>query len=276
MNKACQAVRFLPSLAGPRLGHIKTPRRIVRVTATLLLLATSFVSSEELAYYSLGDASRDGIGKFYMGREISHVMGHLGAGWLERPEREQEERTDLLLTLLALKPGEIVADIGAGTGYFALPMARIVGEAGHVLAADIQPEMLAIIESRASQEGLSNVTPILATPTDPRLPVNTVNAVLLVDAYHEFSHPREVMNRVRDSLSPNGRVILVEYRGEDPQVPIKPLHKMTVEQATKEMAAVGLALDQVHNALPWQHIMVFRHAPGNNTTPNMNHQPEGT
>lgn len=276
MNKACQAVRFLPSLAGASPGHTKTPRRIVRIAATLLLLATSFVSSDEPAYYSLGDASRDGIGKFYMGREISHVMGHLGAGWLERPEREQEERTDLLLTLLALKPGEIVADIGAGTGYFALPMARMVGEGGNVLAADIQPEMLAIIESRARQEGLSNVTPVLATPSDPHLPINTVNAVLLVDAYHEFSHPREVMSRVRDSLSADGRVILVEYRGEDPQVPIKPLHKMTVEQATKEMAAVGLALDEVHNVLPWQHVMVFRHAPDNNAAPNVGHQPEGT
>ena len=196
-----------------------------------------------------------------MGREISQVMGHRGAGWLERPGRVQEERTDLLLTLLALEPGETVADIGAGTGYFTLPMARMVGEEGHVLAVDIQPEMLAIIERRANRDGLSNVTPVLATVDDPRLPRDSVDAVLMVDAYHEFSHPREVMNIVKDSLSERGRVILVEYRGEDPDVPIKPLHKMTVVQATKEMAAVGLALENVHHDLPRQHIMVFHPRP---------------
>ena len=187
-------------------------------------------------------------------------MGHLGAGWLERPDREREERTDLLLRLLALQPGDVVADIGAGTGYFALPMAAMVGTEGRVLAVDIQPEMLAIIERRARAAGTANVEPVLATEQDPRLPSGAVDVVLLVDAYHEFSHPREVMERVVESLSPRGRVVLVEYRGEDPRVPIKPLHKMTVAQAEREMAAVGLALTDLHDDLPLQHVMVFQRA----------------
>lgn len=218
-------------------------------------------NAEQTPHYTDTTPSRDGIGKLYMGREIAKVMGHLGAGWLERPERVQEERTDLLLSLLGLQPGDTVADIGAGTGYFSLPMARIVGPEGRILAVDIQTEMLDIIDHRVREEGLSNVTTVLATPSDPRLPAGEVDAVLMVDAYHEFSHPFEVMSGIRESLSERGRVILVEYRGEDPTVPIKPLHKMTIQQATREMAAVGLALDTVHDDLPWQHAMVFSRTP---------------
>lgn len=209
-------------------------------------------------YYQFAEPSRDGTGKFYLGREIAQVMGHLGAGWLERPQREQEERTDLLLDLLALKPGDVVADIGAGTGYFSLPMALQVGEQGRVLAVDIQPQMLAIIERRMVSQDIYNVDRILATESDPRLPPEKIDLALMVDAYHEFSHPREVMEGVVASLAPGGRVVLVEYRGEDPQVPIKPLHKMTLQQVEREMTAVGLALDQVHDELPLQHVMVFR------------------
>ena len=223
-------------------------------TAVVILPATAL---SQHAYYINGSASRDGIGKFYMGREISQVMGHLGAGWLERPSREQEERTDLLLEALELQSGDVAADIGAGTGYFTLPMARAVSPGGRVLAVDIQPQMLSIIQRRMQQEGVSNIETVLGTKTDPRLPVAGVDLVLLVDAYHEFSHPREVMQHVTDSLSERGRVILVEYRGEDPRVPIKPLHKMTVEQASREMSAVGLELLEVRDMLPQQHIMVF-------------------
>ncbi|MEM8659593.1 MAG: methyltransferase domain-containing protein [Pseudomonadota bacterium] len=208
--------------------------------------------------YQFGPASSDGIGKFYMGREISQVMGHLGAGWLERPTRVQEERTDLLLEMLDLKPGEIVADIGAGTGYFSLPMAGMVGENGRIFAVDIEPLMLAIIEERMVEENVSNIELVLATETNPSLPESEIDAVLMVDAYHEFAYPKEVMERVVESLSDNGRVILVEYRDKDPTVPIKPLHKMTVEQASREMAEVGLTLDNVYEGLPWQNVMVFR------------------
>jgi SAM-dependent methyltransferase len=208
--------------------------------------------------YEVGPASRDGIGKFYLGREISHVMGHLGAGWLERPDREGEERTDLLIENLPLEPGDVAADLGAGTGYFTLPMARRVGSSGRVLAVDIQPEMLQIIGARLDDEGLQNVDTILASPTDPRLPPATVDMLLLVDAYHEFSHPREVMEGVVRGLKPGGRLVLVEYRGEDLMVPIKPLHKMTEEQARKEMQAVGLDWVETRDFLPQQHFMVFQ------------------
>ena len=178
--------------------------------------------------------------------------------WLERPTREQEERTDLLLAALELQPGETVADIGAGTGYFTFPMAGMVGEGGRVLAVDIQPEMLALIKQRMETDNQQNIEPILATETDPRLPSGAVDLVLLVDAYHEFSHPLEVMTGVVQSLSAHGRVVLVEYRGEDPAVPIKPLHKMTVAQAELEMRAVGLTLENADNSLPRQHILTFR------------------
>ena len=218
------------------------------------------VTAEESSY-QFGQASRDGIGKFYMGREISHVMGHLGAGWLERPTREREERTDLLLDNLPLEPGAVAADIGAGTGYFSLPMARKVGAEGRVLAVDIQPEMLEIISDRVEREGLDNVDMILASETDPRLPDNSVDLVLLVDAYHEFSHPAEVMQGIVRGLRPGGRVVLIEYRGEDPRVPIKRLHKMTEAQAIRELQAAGLEWVETLGFLPQQHFLVFRKPP---------------
>ncbi|MEO8444697.1 MAG: methyltransferase domain-containing protein [Gammaproteobacteria bacterium] len=207
--------------------------------------------------YTLTDASPDGIGKVYLGREISFVMGHLGAGWLERPTREAEERTDLLLRNLPLDPDDVVADIGAGTGYFSLPIAARVPR-GRVLAVDIQQEMLDIITRRAASTGLSNVEPVLASETDPRLPAGTVDLVLMVDAYHEFSHPREVMTGIVAGLKRGGRVVLIEYRGEDPAVPILRLHKMTEAQARKEMAAVGLDWVETKSVLPQQHYLIFQ------------------
>jgi precorrin-6B methylase 2 len=207
--------------------------------------------------YTLTEASPDGIGKVYQGREISFVMGHQGAGWLERPTREAEERTDLLLDNLPLEADDLVADIGAGTGYFSLPMAARVPQ-GRVLAVDIQQEMLDIIKHRAQSAGIANVEPLLATETDPGLPPGAVDLVLLVDAYHEFSHPREVMTGIVQGLRRGGRLVLIEYRGEDPAVPILALHKMTQAQARKEMAAVGLKWVETKDVLPQQHFMVFR------------------
>ena len=206
--------------------------------------------------YSYGTASRDGIGKFYLGREISHVMGHLGAAWLERSSREREERTDLLLDFLVSLAPETVADIGAGTGYFSLPLAARLPK-GRVLAVDIQPEMLRMLERRATQQGLSNVEPIQGQVDDPALPAATVDLAFMVDAYHEFSHPREMLQGIVRSLRPGGQVVLVEYRAEDPRVPIKPLHKMTEAQVIKEMAAVGLTWQQTKAFLPQQHVLVF-------------------
>lgn len=214
-------------------------------------------TSDATAVYTLTEASPDGIGKLYMGREISFVMGHPGAGWLERSTREAEERTDLLLDNLPLEPDDVVADLGAGTGYFSLPIAARVPR-GRVLAVDIQQEMLDIAASRTRSAGLRNVETVLATETDPGLPAGQVDLVLMVDAYHEFSHPREVMTGVVRGLRNGGQVVLIEYRGEDPSVPILELHKMTEAQARKEMAAVGLEWVETRPVLPQQHFMIFR------------------
>jgi len=206
--------------------------------------------------YEIGIASRDGIGKFYMGREISHVMGHQGAGWLERPDREREERTDLLFDNLPIDDDSVIADVGAGTGYFSLPMAGIAKN-GKVYASDLQPEMLEIITSGARAMGISNVVPVQATETDPKLPANSIDMVLLVDAYHEFNQPFEVMSGIYSSLKQGGKVVLIEYRAEDPRVPIKPLHKMSQEQAILELSKVGLEWQETLDVLPQQHFMIF-------------------
>ena len=210
-------------------------------------------------YVVLPRASRDGIGKAYLGREISQVMGHLGAGWLERPGRVAEERPDLLIGALGLEPGDTVADVGAGTGYFTFRLAELVPE-GRVLAVDIQPEMLELLEAEEARRGLDNVEPVLGAVDDPKLPVGEVDLVLLVDAYHEFEFPAEMMAGIAASLAPGGRVALVEYRGEDPAVPIKPLHKMTEAQAVKEMEAAGLTHLGTDGVLPQQHLMFFGRA----------------
>ena len=201
--------------------------------------------------------SRDGIGKVYMGREISQVMGHLGAGWLERPEREREERTDLLVKNLELKPTEVVADIGAGSGYFTFRMAKSVPE-GKAYAVDISTEMLSIVKARIGKRKVGNVIPVHSTITDIKLPENSVDCILIVDAYHEFSHPWEMSRSILAALKPGGRLVLIEYRLEDPKVPIKRLHKMTQAQSKKEMAAAGFDWAETRDMLPRQHFMVFR------------------
>jgi SAM-dependent methyltransferase len=217
---------------------------------------TGTAPADSGTYYTRRTPSYGGTGKVYLGREIAEVMGHLGAGWLERPEREQEERTDLLLDALGLKPTDVAADIGAGTGYFTFRMAERVPQ-GRVLAVDIQPEMIGYLRDGQRQRGLRNVEPILSTITEPKLPPASVDLVLFVDAYHEFSHPREMMEAIVRALRPGGRVALVEYRLEDPDVPIKRLHKMSAQQARKEMAAVGLKLLRADERLPQQHILFF-------------------
>lgn len=206
--------------------------------------------------YQFMNATRDGTGKVYMGREIAHVMGHLGASWLERPEREREERTDLLLKALDLKPADVVADIGAGTGFFTFLMAPKL-TSGNVLAVDIQPDMIAYLNEGKAEHNIKNVEPILSTESDPKLPPNSIDMAIMIDAYHEFSYPREMIRHIADALKPGGRVVLVEYRAEDPSVPIKELHKLSVVQATKEMKAVGLKLLKNDSRLPQQHIMFF-------------------
>ena len=211
----------------------------------------------ENSYYTTGPPNRDGIGKIYMGREISHVMGHLGAGWLERPERERQERTDLLIAGLSLSEDFVVADIGAGTGYFTFPVAARVPK-GMVFAVDIQPEMLALMEQRKARENVSNVRTVLGEADDPKLPDNEIDLAFIVDAYHEFSFPREMGEHLKASLKPGGQLVLVEYRAEDPRVPIKRLHKMSEAQVKQEMAAIGLDWVRTESYLPQQHVLIFQ------------------
>lgn len=213
-------------------------------------------TADSTGYYQYRNATRDGTGKTYMGREIAQVMGHLGASWLERPEREQEERTDLLLKALSLKPTDVVADIGAGTGFFTFLMAPKLPK-GKVLAVDIQPEMIQYLNEGKAKRTVTNVQPVLGTESDPKLSANSIDLAILIDAYHEFSYPREMMDHIVSALKPGGRVALVEYRAEDPTVPIKELHKLSVAQATKEMKAAGLKLLKNDDRLPQQHIMFF-------------------
>lgn len=198
----------------------------------------------------------DGIGKVYMGREIAQVMGHQGAGWLERSSREVEERPQQLIEALNLQPTDVVADIGAGTGYFSFRMAPLVPQ-GKVLAIDVQPEMIEILRFLKQEKQQANVEPILGFETDPRLTPDSIDVALMVDAYHEFEYPREMMQAIAQALKPNGRAVLVEYRGEDPWVFIKPLHKMTQKQVKKEMAAVGLTWIETKKFLPQQHVLIF-------------------
>jgi precorrin-6B methylase 2 len=204
----------------------------------------------------------EGIGKFYMGREIAIVMGHLGIDWLERPKREAEERTDKLLKALALKPGMVVADVGAGSGYFSFPMAAQVGPKGKILAVDIQKEMLDVIRKRMKERRVTNIEPIQGTETDPKLPEGKVDLILMVDVYHEFSHPYEMTEAMVKALKVGGKLVFVEYRLEDPNVWIKLVHKMTQKQVIREMKPHPLKHVKTSNILPQQHIIVFEKLKG--------------
>ena len=199
----------------------------------------------------------DGIGKFYMGREIAWVMGHQAADWLDRPTRVKEERTDKLLEMLSLRRGMVVADIGAGSGYFSFPLAEKVGPKGKVLAVDIQKEMLTIIRRRMKARKVSNIEPVMGTITDPKLPAGKVDLILMVDVYHEFSHPYEMARAMVKALKPGGKLVFVEYRLEDPNVPIKLVHKMTQKQVRREMAPHPLRHVKTVGTLPWQHVIIF-------------------
>ena len=213
-------------------------------------------ATRKLEYETRAIHDPDGTGKFYMGREIAQVMGHQGADWLERPERAVTETPDQVIKQMRLKPSDVVADIGAGTGYFSFRLSRVVTH-GKVYAVDIQPEMLAIIEQRKRTLRADNIVTILGTETDTKLPDQQVDVVLLVDAYHEFSYPGEMMESIVRSLKPGGRVVQVEYRAEDAEVPIKRVHKMSVDQARKEMAAAGLVWKETKDFLPQQHFIVY-------------------
>jgi ubiquinone/menaquinone biosynthesis C-methylase UbiE len=203
-----------------------------------------------------------GIDKFYMGRQIARVVsGHGNAVWLERPEREQEEQTTKMVDLLALKPGDVVADVGAGTGYMTWRMARKVAPNGKVYAQDVQQEMLDMIAENMKKRDVTNVVLTLGTASDAKLPANTLDLVLMVDVYHEFDHPYEMAESLVRALKPGGRLVFVEFKKEDPQIPIYPPHKMSEAQVKKEMAVFPLAHAQTFTNLPWQHVIVFKKKP---------------
>lgn len=193
----------------------------------------------------------------YMGREIARTMSYHGAPWLIRDEREREERCSLMLANLGVKRDMTVCDMGCGNGFYSLQLAKMVGKNGNVLAVDIQPEMLKLLRNRMEKEGIENVTPILGSLHNPRLPAGQVDLILLVDVYHEFSHPQHMLQAMRRSLAPGGQIVLLEYRAEDPDVPIKPLHKMSKKQIMKELPANGFQLVKEFDKLPWQHMMFF-------------------
>ena len=208
--------------------------------------------------YSSTALSADGIGKRYMGREIASVMGWQGAAWLEREEREREERTDLLVRALQLRPGMVVADIGAGTGYLSRRMAPAVMPGGRILAVDVQPQMVRLLQDAVRQSGLQQIEPRLGAEDDVKLPLASVDLALMVDVYHELAWPHEVLASIVRALKPGGLLVFVEYRAEDPNVPIKALHKMSEVQIKREAAVHPLQWVRTVGTLPWQHLVVFR------------------
>ncbi len=226
-----------------------------------LLLALPLAALPTLAQprYRQVRPTPDGTGKVHMDREIAGVMGWQGAAWLERAERAKEEGADQLVRELRLAPGMAVADVGAGTGYYTRRIAAAVAP-GPVYAVDIQPELLEMVRHLAQRDGLANIRPVQAAERATNLPAASVDLALLVDVYHELAYPYEVMQDIVRALRPGGRVVLVEYRGEDPQVPIKPLHKMSQAQVLREMAPHALAHERTAGTLPWQHLLVFRKA----------------
>ena len=239
--------------------------RSTRKRRTALLLALAFSSIYIGACNALADvdvyreapASADGIGKFYDEREIAQVMGFDGAPWLDRPSREAEERPDLLVKELKLEPGMTIADIGAGSGYLSRRMAPLVAP-GRVYAVDVQPEMVELLRKLALQPSFSNIVPSRSAVDNVNLPAASLDLAILVDVYHELAFPYEVMRSLVAALKPHGRLVLVEYRGEDPAVPIKALHKMSVAQVRRELQHLPLDWERTSERLPIQHIIIFR------------------
>jgi len=235
-------------------------KSILSIVFALFMLTSVVPSSAQETdisnEYIYKKGSFDGVGKWYMGREIAHVMGFQGMSWLERPEREAEENTTKLLLNMVINEDDTIADIGAGSGYHVFKMAPLAKN-GEIYAVDIQDEMLAELRRKKEKKQLKNITVTKGTNKSINLPENSVNKVLMVDVYHEFDYPIEMIASVQKALRPDGKLFLIEYRGEDENVPIKELHKMTEAQAVKEMQAAGFKLERNIDNLPWQHCMVF-------------------
>ena len=231
------------------------------ILATLLtpLKAEEVPKAPEPIYETRAEHDKSGIGKFFMGREIAQVMGHQGADWLERPEREAEERTDLLVDILKFRPGEVVADIGCGSGYISRKIAGKIGDTGSVYGVEIQQEMLDLLMKNMKLFGITTVKPVLGAIDDPKLPAASCDTMIMVDVYHEFDFPYEMVRKMIDGLKTGGRIVFVEYRKEDPKVPIKEVHKMSEAQVKKEMTAhPQLEYSETIPALPRQHVIIFK------------------
>ena len=234
-----------------------------KYTVLLLLLNILLFSNKSLAQNNTNDqkyiykkGDYNGIGKWYMDREIAYVMGYEGIGWLERSEREKEENVSKLIQNMGIKTNDTIADIGAGSGYHVFRIAPIANK-GMVYAVDIQTEMLMAIENIKETSKIKNIKTILGSEESVYLPENSVDKILMVDVYHEFSFPIEMITSIKRALKPEGELFLIEYRAEDPNVPIKKIHKMSEKQAVKEMNAAGFKLKRNINNLPWQHCMIF-------------------
>jgi ubiquinone/menaquinone biosynthesis C-methylase UbiE len=219
-------------------------RRVAGLLAVLVLVLAVALSAQQRHPVS--------------GRVIAPVMGVGGAAWLERPERESEEAPSRAVEALELTPGMVVADVGAGSGYYTVRMARKVGPTGRVFATDIQVGMLDLLMRRVNGDGIKNVTPVQGTADDPRLAAGSIDLALMVDVYHELAAPQVFVRRLRDALKPDGRLVLIEFRKEDPRVPIQEVHKMSVDQVRQELGAEGYVIDKVIDVLPWQHIIVLK------------------
>ncbi len=211
--------------------------------------------------YELREGDPNGINKWFLGRQIARVMGHQAADWLERPERETEEKTEQMVAALNFRPGEMVADIGVGSGYVARKIAPRILPDGLVYGVDIQPEMLAVLARRMAMFRITNVRGVLGEEKDPKLTPESIDTMIMVDVYHEFEHPFEMIEAMVKALKPGGRIVFVEFRGEDPAVPIKEIHKMTEAQVKKEMGLHPLTHEETIGILPWQHIIIFRKPP---------------
>ena len=232
--------------------------------ALLLTALTSPAFADELPkppdplYETREEHDRNGIGKFFMGREIAHVMGHQAADWLERPEREEEEKTDAMIDALKFREGEVVADIGCGSGYISRRIAKKVGAKGVIYGVDIQQEMLDLLAKRMAMFRIGNVKPVMGEVTDPKLPAESCDTMIMVDVYHEFDQPYEMIGNMVKALKRGGRIVFVEFRKEDANVPIKEVHKMSEAQVKKEMSLHPLEWVETMGVLPMQHIIVFR------------------
>ncbi|MFV8282763.1 class I SAM-dependent methyltransferase [Christiangramia marina] len=229
---------------------------LLLLALTMAACGQTIIDNNDEETYTFKDGDPNGIGKWYMGREIAHVMGYQGINWLERSDREKEENTSQLLKNMNIQPDDTIADVGAGSGYHAFKMAKLATE-GFIYAVDIQPEMLQAISVKQSEQQVNNIQTIQGSEKSINLDENSVSKILLVDVYHKFNFPKEMIESMHKSLTSDGKIYLIEYKAEDANIPIKEIHKMSEKQTVKEFEASGFRLEQNIENLPWQHCLIF-------------------